>query len=118
MRRTQCCRPPFIKQIWRPLVSFGSTSNWALPERSFTLRRWRSDEVRSWPGFRRFVSTFPVVRNHFAPLCSQGSALSTRLYRLQAMAESKSVTAAARNVTASAKRCPIKTCLTSPFGPA
>jgi hypothetical protein len=42
-----------------------------------------------------FVSTFSAVRNHFVPPRSHRSALSTRLHRLRAMAEWKSVTAAA-----------------------
>jgi putative transposase len=50
---------------------------------------------RSWPGLQRFVSTFSAVRNHFVPLRSERSALSTHLHRLRAMAEWKSVTAAA-----------------------
>ena len=50
---------------------------------------------RSWPGLQRFVSTFSAVRNHFVPPRAQRSALSTHLHRLRAMAEWKSVTAAA-----------------------
>ena len=50
---------------------------------------------RSWPGLQRFVSTFSAVRNHFVLPRSQRSALSTHLHRLRAMAEWKSVTAAA-----------------------
>jgi putative transposase len=51
--------------------------------------------VRSWPGLQRFVSTFSALRNHFVPPRSHRSALSTHLHRLRAMAEWKSVTAAA-----------------------
>src|SRR5471030_939924 len=50
---------------------------------------------RSWPGLQRFVSTFSALRNHFVPPRSHRSALSTHLHRLRAMAEWKSVTAAA-----------------------
>jgi putative transposase len=50
---------------------------------------------RSWSGLKRFVSTFSAVRNHFVPPRSQRSALSTHLHRLRAMAEWKSVAAAA-----------------------
>ena len=50
---------------------------------------------RSWPSLQRFVSTFSAVRNHFVPPRSQRSALSTHLHRLRAMAQWKSVTAAA-----------------------
>src|ERR1700733_14256662 len=50
---------------------------------------------RSWPSLQRFVSTFSAVRNHFDPPRSQRSALSTHLHRLRAMAQWKSVTAAA-----------------------
>jgi putative transposase len=50
---------------------------------------------RSWPGLQRFVSTFSALRNHFVPPRSHRSAFSTRLHRLRAMAEWKSVTAAA-----------------------
>jgi putative transposase len=50
---------------------------------------------RSWSALQRFVSTFSVVRNHFVPPRSQRSALSTHLHRLRAMAEWKSVSAAA-----------------------
>ena len=50
---------------------------------------------RSWPGLQRFVSAFSAVRNHFVPPRSHRSALSTRLRRLSAMAEWKSVTVAA-----------------------
>ena len=50
---------------------------------------------RSWPGLRRFVSTFSALRDHFVPPRSHRSALSAHLHRLNAMAEWKSVTAAA-----------------------
>src|SRR5471030_1949468 len=50
---------------------------------------------RSWPGLQRFVSTFSAVRNHFVPSRSHPSALSIHLHRLRAMAEWKSVSAAA-----------------------
>lgn len=50
---------------------------------------------RTWSGLQRFVSIFSVVRNHFVPPRSRRSALSIHLYRLKAMAEWKSVTAAA-----------------------
>jgi putative transposase len=50
---------------------------------------------RSWSALQRFVSIFSAVRNHFVPPCSHRSALSTHLHRLRAMAEWKSVTAAA-----------------------
>jgi putative transposase len=50
---------------------------------------------RSWSGLQRFVSTFSAVRNHFVPPRAQRSALSTHLHRLRAMAEWKSITAAA-----------------------
>jgi putative transposase len=50
---------------------------------------------RSWPGLQRFVSTFSALRNHFVPPRSHRLAFSTHLHRLRAMAEWKSVTAAA-----------------------
>jgi putative transposase len=50
---------------------------------------------RSWRVLQRFISTFSALRNHFVPPRSQRSALSPHLYRLRAMAEWKSVTAAA-----------------------
>ena len=50
---------------------------------------------RSWSGLQRFVSIFSAVRNHFVPPRSHRSALSTHLHRLRAMAEWKSVAAAA-----------------------
>ena len=50
---------------------------------------------RSWSALQRFVSTFSAVGNHFVPPRSHRSALSTHLHRLRAMAEWRSVTAAA-----------------------
>ena len=50
---------------------------------------------RSWPGLQRFVSVFSAIRNHFVPPRSSRSAISTHLHRLRAMAEWKSVAAAA-----------------------
>jgi putative transposase len=50
---------------------------------------------RSWPGLQRFVSTFSAVRNLFVPPRSNRSAFSTHMHRLVAMAEWKSITAAA-----------------------
>ena len=46
---------------------------------------------RSWPGPRRFVSTFSVIRDGFVPPRPQRSAFATHQPRLGAMAEWKSV---------------------------
>jgi hypothetical protein len=61
-----------------------------------------------------FVSTFSTLRNHFVPPRSQRSALSIHLHRLTAMAEWKSVTAAARKLTAATLLGPAQVSVTSP----
>ena len=50
---------------------------------------------RSWSGLQRFVPIFSAVRNLFVPSRSSRSAAAIHLHRLNAMAEWKSVSAAA-----------------------
>ena len=50
---------------------------------------------RSWSGLLRFVPIFSAVRNLFVPSRSSRSAAAIHLHRLNAMAEWKSVSAAA-----------------------
>ena len=50
---------------------------------------------RSWSGLQRFVPIFSAVRNLFVPSRSSRSAAAIHLHRLNAMAEWRSVTAAA-----------------------
>ena len=56
--------------------------------------RWMQG-FRSWSGLQRFVPIFSAVRNLFVPSRSSRSAAAIHLHRLNAMAEWKSVSAAA-----------------------
>jgi len=56
--------------------------------------RWMQG-FRSWSGLLRFVPIFSAVRNLFVPSRSSRSAAAIHLHRLNAMAEWKSVSAAA-----------------------
>jgi putative transposase len=108
--RTQGCPPKRI--VTDKLGSYGAARRKVMPkvehrqhmglnnraENSHVPIRKRERMMqgfRSWPGLQQFVSAFSALRNHFVPPHSHRCALSTHLHRLRAMAEWKSVTAAA-----------------------